>query len=166
LEKGKKIDFSIDGKERQWYPRHSPDLKKMLFLEGDYDESNLILYDVESKEKKVVVTKEKKPVHPCWFSDGKTIVYCSLSDRQLHKLDISNGEDVILTDSPYFKLYPTVSSDGKRILFCQAKLGVRSGSVGGKFRLKWINIEEKKIYTIPLGKEPNYLSIVQAHWIK
>lgn len=166
LENGKQIDFSIEGKERQWWPRHSPDLQKMVFLEGNYDESNLILYDLQKKEKKVLVSKEMKPVHPCWYPDGSSIVYCSLSDRQLHKINLSSGEDTILTESPYFKLYPSVSYDGKKILFSQAMLGVRSGSVGGKFRLKWIDLEGKRIYTVPLGKEPNYLSIVDVSWMK
>jgi hypothetical protein len=164
LASGKQLDFTIGGTSRQWWPRHSHDGKKMVFLEGPFETACIVLYDLETKEKRIIVSKEACPVHPCWSSDGTFIVYASLIDRQLHKLVLSTGEDIILTSSPYFKLYPVIGNGDKAILFSQAQLDVRSGSVGGRFRLKWLDLESKEIFTVPLTDPPKFFSAVQPHW--
>ena len=164
LHTGKKLDFSIEGKERQWWPRHSSDTKSMVFLEGPFDASDMVLYNTETKERKLLVPRESKPVHPCWSPDGSFIVYASLKDRQLHKINVSKGDDLILTSSPYFKPYPVVGKDNKTILFSQARLDVRSGSVGGRFIMKWLSLESQEIFTVPLNDTPKYFSAAEIHW--
>ncbi len=165
LDSKKRLDFVIEGNKRQWWPRHSPDGSSMLFLEGDFEQSDIILYDFKTKTKSILVSKDVNPVHPAWSGTGDFIVYASLKDRQLHKLVIHTKEDSILTSSPFFKLYPTICNNDKIILFSQAQLDVRSGSVGGRFKLKWYSLEENKIYTVPMNDHPKFFSAVQGHWI-
>lgn len=137
----------------------------MVYLEVLYNNYDLVLYNHKTKEKTKLVSRERKPVYPCWVKDDLFLIYAPLQDYELNKYDFSTKDDTVFPSSKNLKLYPSIGGDNKRILFSKETIEGKGGSIACVFILKWLDMETSKTYIVHLVDKLNYLSIIRALWI-
>ncbi|MDE0040872.1 MAG: tetratricopeptide repeat protein, partial [Candidatus Poribacteria bacterium] len=114
-------------------PRVAPDGRRIVY-ESNTD-ANLELYlidigglsfqDINSNSVRLkrITHNEVDDGSPCFFPDGKRIVFVSTREKihQLYAINVDGGEEKHLNPSRYDCYSPVVSPDGKSIVFVSAR---------------------------------------------
>ena len=114
----------VETKEKERFPRHSPDGKKVYFIRETSDGTDLFTLDLTSNTV-VQVSRGLNPVSAFSFSqDGKFIVFASTNELRMQSqdggniwlLNVESGKTKRLTDGGTDQ-YPSYSPNGQRIVF-------------------------------------------------
>jgi tricorn protease-like protein len=114
----------VETKDKERFPRHSPDGKKVYFIRESSDGTDLFALDIASNAV-VQVSRGLSPVSAFSFSpDGKSIVFASTKELKapsqdagnIWLLDIESGKTKRLTDGGTDQ-HPSFSPNGQRIAF-------------------------------------------------
>lgn len=163
LKKKSTTDFKVPGTGSQWWPKLSPDGSELLYVQGEPpDGTSIAVMDMKTGKSVTLVANDLKPMHPSWGPDGSFIVYASLRDHEIHRLDLATQKNQTLTSGHAFKLYPVVTPDGKYVVYAKGLIGVRHGSIGGRFIIKWLDLATGTVRTEPMPKHPGHFSPIQS----
>jgi len=163
LKKKTTTDFKVPETGPQWWPKLSPDGRALLYIHGvPPDGTSIAVMDMKTGESRTLVGNDLKPMHPSWSPDGSFIVYASLGDHEIHRLNLATKKDQTLTSGNAFKLYPVVTPDGKDVVYAKGLIGVRHGSIGGRFIIKWLDLATGTVCTEPMPKHPGHFSAIQT----
>ncbi len=104
-------------------PAFSPDGSRIAFASNKNGNYDVWIIDTHANGAAVQVTfGDEDDLHPSWMPDGETVVYSSYSSRtadwSIMASNVRSGEVKDLGPGKF----PTVSPDGKRILFQRARL--------------------------------------------
>jgi len=107
----------------QIQPVFSPDGKRIAFASNKNGNYDIWIIDTHSNGAAVQATfGDEDDLHPSWMPDGETIVYSSYSSRTADwSIMTTNVITAEVKDLGPGK-FPSVSPDGKRILFQRARL--------------------------------------------
>lgn len=128
----------------------SPDQKFIVFNAAGY----LYRMNLADQAIKRIGTDKAFEFEPCFTPDGKFLIYVSWDDDQMGKIlkmEMSSGKSKILNKHPGIYRTPSVSPDGKWIVYYKE---------GGNEHQGYLHCKNPGIYLIPLeGGEPKLLTI-------
>lgn len=111
-------------------PQFSPDGSKILFIEGNYNNSAIRLINIDSGNLTTVISDEERlDSQPQFSPDGFKIVFHSYritgnpneNEREIKIVDIDGNNLTVLSDSDVERnLYPSFSPDGSKIIYYSA----------------------------------------------
>lgn len=111
-------------------PSISPDGKQLLYvnytIDGETEDGDIYLLDIESKKNKKIVDLPGHQFNPAWSFDSKSFVFMSGDRRGSYDIWISSseGKDVkYIFQSDFFDNQPHLSSDNKKVVFCSTRSG-------------------------------------------
>ena len=116
-------------------PRVAPDRRRVVYESNtdgnlelyllDFGELNLQDTDSKAIQPKRITRNEIDDGSPCFFPDGKRIVFVSARGKihQLYTISIGGGAEFYLNPNRYDCYSPVVSRDGKSIAFVSAREG-------------------------------------------
>ena len=116
-------------------PRVAPDRRRVVYESNtdgnlelyllDFGELNLQDTDSKAIQPKRITRNEIDDGSPCFFPDGKRIVFVSARGKihQLYTISIDGGAELRLNPNRYDCYSPVVSRDGKSIAFVSAREG-------------------------------------------
>ena len=88
------------------------------------DDSDIWLVNIETLEKKVLVSRQKLQYQPTMSKDGKKLIYVSSIDPLSHQLylkDMGGNKAKLLTPEQGLSIMPCFSPDGKKVAFVSNK---------------------------------------------
>ncbi|PIQ85952.1 MAG: hypothetical protein COV74_06690 [Candidatus Omnitrophica bacterium CG11_big_fil_rev_8_21_14_0_20_45_26] len=122
------------------------DNRHVLYVRFDSflpDKSDLVISDLEGKERNVLNRKPGLAYSPSLSSDGGKIVYISGQGAQTHEmyvLDLMEKMETRLTNNLFLEMHPTFSPDGKKILY--------TSDQSGNFDIHIMEIETGKVWRL------------------
>jgi Tol biopolymer transport system component len=106
-----------------FHPNWSPDGKKIIFDGRRGDQQGIFVWDLSGQSTQLVFDRLGRDAHPFWFPDGKRVAFQATRDTAMSFLvDVyainTDGTNLVkLTNLEGFTGVPSVSPNGKRILF-------------------------------------------------
>ena len=102
-------------------PAISPDNRTIAFAARGW----IWLMDTNTREARRITTSGGTDSRPVWSPDGKQIAFVrdDTKDTSIVLLDIANGRERVLIDTPALDLDPCFSRDGRTIFYSSAESG-------------------------------------------
>ena len=128
----------------------SPDGKSVVYQSL----GRLYVFDLQTKKARPLTTdKGYFEQEPAFSRDGKTIVYTTFGDETLSRIRVvsaAGGQGKLLLDKPGHYVEPTISPDGKNVVFRKI--------AGGGIRSRLYS-QDTGIYVLPMtGGEPRLVT--------
>jgi eukaryotic-like serine/threonine-protein kinase len=157
---GSPVQLTSDPAFRDTYPEWSPDGSTIAFLRVSANDprarASVWLMAADGANPRLVVPESSG----CgWLPDGRQLAYFSLSDRQIHVVDLSSKQTRRVTDEPGIFDHICVSPDGKWIVY--------RSTAEPEVDLRAISIDGGPSHPIPstLGKDAHPFFSPSGRWL-
>ena len=110
---------------REGQPQWSPDGKRIAFVSDRSGQEEIWVCDEQGRELKRLTTSQTQKGTPVWSPDSQSLLY-SASDRALHRCNLADNKDVVVTRGEVVAFGSTAisnprwSPDGKWISFSKS----------------------------------------------
>ncbi len=107
--------FSCD-----YFPRISPDGRQIAFVRsGPISWQSIFTVSIEGGEPKRITSTQERLAGLDWSADGRSIIYSASSsvNYDLWRVSVESGEATWLPTRGNSSLYPTLSTDGQRLVY-------------------------------------------------
>jgi len=124
---------------KKWTPAWSPDGTKIAFVSENDGNKELYCYSIASKSTKRITNTPVDESMPSWNPNSKSLLYISSTEdspNQIMETTLSGKSQVLLQNPNTTYIYPSLSSDEKRLLYCYKAL-----SGGKQFHVAVLNLE-------------------------
>ncbi len=111
----------VEVAERGFWPRWSPDGEWIAYTTSDPEGGDGTLHVVrpDGSEQRQLSTIPSQMYGLCWTSDGDRVIFASdqAGPSSLWSVDVDSGDQIAVTRGPGTSTSPTMSSDGRRLVF-------------------------------------------------
>jgi len=105
----------------------SPDGNSIVFVSDRDGDEDLYLYDVATKETRILAENSAQDFAPSFAPDGGEVVFVSNMDNlhqwEIYAINIKTGRTRRLTDNQYWDGFPRFSANGQSIVFSSKRDG-------------------------------------------
>ncbi len=128
-----------DDGNKKWTPSWSPDGAKIAFVSANDGNKELFFYDIALKSTNRITNTTSDESMPSWNPNSQSILYINSpknAPNQIMETTLDGKSKILLQNHNITYIYPSLSSTGKRLLYCYKSL-----TTGDQFHVAVLNLE-------------------------